>query len=128
MTHPPATMTTEAHPKIHGTWDILDLAPGLGFFFGGARPPTKVTVTFIDADRSKLGAERICKTPQMTPGTYHAAKHRSQEPSELARRDAVVIPILMALWVADTKAYGVHRLWKAASWLVTTSAGTRWRA
>jgi len=25
MTHPPATMTTEAHPKIHGAWDILEL-------------------------------------------------------------------------------------------------------
>jgi len=23
MTYPPATMTTEAHPKIHGAWDIL---------------------------------------------------------------------------------------------------------
>jgi len=40
MTHPPATMTTEAHPKIHGAWDILcyqslpsfGTAPLLAFF------------------------------------------------------------------------------------------------
>jgi len=31
MTHPPATMTTKAHPKIHGDWDILHTA-GLTYY------------------------------------------------------------------------------------------------
>jgi len=31
MTHPPATMTTEVHPKIHGAWDILTKRAAFGF-------------------------------------------------------------------------------------------------
>ena len=29
-------------------------------------------------------------------------------------RDAVMMPILMALWVANYQVYGAHKLWKAA--------------
>jgi len=28
--HPPATMTTEAHSKIHGAWDILKWGDACG--------------------------------------------------------------------------------------------------
>ena len=73
-----------------------------------------MTVRFIDEHRSELGVERICRALQVAPSTYYAAKHREKEPSERARRDAVLVPILLALWVANRKVYGAHKLWKAA--------------
>jgi len=41
MTHPPATITTEAHPKIHGTWDIL-VFPIDKFVIGGQEVAERV--------------------------------------------------------------------------------------
>ena len=35
-------------------------------------------------------------------------------PSARALRDAVMIPILVALWEANYRVYGAHKLWKAA--------------
>ena len=73
-----------------------------------------MTVSFIDANREDLGVEPICNALQMAPSTYYAARHREQVPSERARRDAVLMPILVALWVANRKVYGAQKLWKAA--------------
>ncbi len=50
----------------------------------------------------------------MAPSTYYAAKRREVAPSARAVRDAVMVPVLMALWVANRKVYGAHKLWKAA--------------
>ena len=52
--------------------------------------------------------------PRSTGLRNYAAKHREHQPSAKARRDAVLLPVLMALWVANRKVYGVHKLWKAA--------------
>ena len=49
---------------------------------------------------------------QVAPSTYYAAKSRPA--SARAVRDAVMIPILVALWVANYRVYGAHKLWKAA--------------
>jgi putative transposase len=73
-----------------------------------------MTVAFIDENRHELGVEPICNTLQVAPSTYYAAKRREEEPSQRARRDAVLVPILVALWVANRKVYGAHKLWKAA--------------
>jgi putative transposase len=50
----------------------------------------------------------------MAPSTYYAAKKRETAPSPRALRDAVMMPVLLALWVANRKVYGAHKLWKAA--------------
>lgn len=50
----------------------------------------------------------------MAPSTYYAAKRRERQPSARAVSDAVWMPILMALWTANRKVYGAHKLWKAA--------------
>jgi putative transposase len=71
-----------------------------------------VIVEFIDANRDELGVEPICKVLQVAPSTYHAAKSRPV--SARAMRDAVLIPILVALWMANYRVYGAHKLWKAA--------------
>ena len=49
---------------------------------------------------------------QVAPSTYYAAKSRPV--SARAVRDAVMIPILVALWMANYRVYGAHKLWKAA--------------
>ncbi|OWY59150.1 IS3 family transposase, partial [cyanobacterium TDX16] len=43
-----------------------------------------------------------------------AAKRREAAPSARARRDAVMSQVVLALWVANRKVYGAHKLWKAA--------------
>ncbi len=48
----------------------------------------------------------------MAPSTYYAAKSRPL--SARATRDALMLPILVALWTTNRKLYGAHKLWKAA--------------
>jgi len=69
-------------------------------------------VVFIDEHRDEFGVEPICATLQVAPSTYYAARKRA--PSARALRDAVMMPILLTLWVANRKLYGAHKLWKAA--------------
>ncbi len=69
---------------------------------------------FVDAHRGEFGVEPICRALQVAPSTYYAAKRRVIEPSARAVRDAVLMQVLMALWVANRKVYGAHKLWKAA--------------
>ena len=71
-------------------------------------------VGFIDEHRDQLGVGPICRALQIAPSTYYAAKRREVAPSPRAMRDAVMMQILMALWVANRKVYGAHKLWKAA--------------
>jgi putative transposase len=72
----------------------------------------EVIVGFVDENRGELGVEPICDALQVAPSTYYAAKKRP--PSARALRDAVMIPILLALWKANYSVYGAHKLWKAA--------------
>jgi putative transposase len=71
-----------------------------------------VIVDYIDEHRDEFGVEPICRVLQVAPSTYYAAKARPQ--SARAMRDAVMIPILVALWTANYRVYGAHKLWKAA--------------
>jgi putative transposase len=50
----------------------------------------------------------------VAPSTYYARKRREHAPSPRALRDAVMVQVLFALWVANRKVYGAHKLWKAA--------------
>lgn len=74
-------------------------------------------VDYIDEHRDEFGIEPICRVlteagAKIAPSTYHARKTRPM--SARAARDAAMLPILMGLWVANKKVYGVHKLWKAA--------------
>lgn len=71
-----------------------------------------MSVRYIDEHRDEFGVEPICSELQVAPSTYYAAK--SRPPSERATRDAVLIPVLVALWTANFRVYGVRKLWKAA--------------
>ena len=69
-------------------------------------------MSFVDDNRDEFGVEPICRSLQVAPSTYYAAKSRPL--SARAVRDAVMMPILLALWVTNRKLYGAHKLWKAA--------------
>lgn len=69
-------------------------------------------VRYIDAHRDEFGVEPICRTLAVVPSTYYSAK--SRPPSARAVRDAVLMQVLFALWVANRKVYGAYKLWKAA--------------
>jgi putative transposase len=69
-------------------------------------------VRYIDEHRDEFGVEPICRVLQVAPSTYYSAKSRPLSPRAL--RDAVLIPILVALWTANYRVYGAHKLWKAA--------------
>jgi putative transposase len=71
-------------------------------------------VAYIDQYRDEFGVEPICRTLQVAPSTYYAAKHREVAPSARAVRDAVMMQVLMGLWFANRKVYGADKLWKAA--------------
>src|SRR5680860_290874 len=81
------------------------------FFRGGTRPPTPLTVAYIDGHKDEFGVEPICTTLRIAPSTYYAAKARL--PSAMALRDAVLGPLILTLWAANYKVYGVHKMWKA---------------
>ena len=68
-------------------------------------------VNYIDAHRSEFGVEPICRVLQVAPSTYYAA--RSRLPSARQLRDAVLMPILLAIWTANYGVYGVRKMWKA---------------
>jgi len=69
-------------------------------------------VRFIDERRDEHGVEPICRTLEIAPSTFYSAKSRPA--SARAVRDAVMMPILVALWTANYRVYGAHKLWKAA--------------
>ena len=74
-------------------------------------------MAYIDEQRDRFGVEPICRTlaaagVKIAPSTYYAAKARP--PSARALRDAVMMPILLTLWVANYRVYGARKLWKAA--------------
>ena len=72
----------------------------------------EVIVGFIDENREELGVEPVCRELQVATSTYYSAKGRP--PSARALRDAVLLPILLALWKTNYSVYGAHKLWKAA--------------
>ena len=71
-------------------------------------------VAFIDQERDEFDVESICRVLPIASSTYYAAKRREASPSARSVRDAVMMQVLMALWVANRKVYGAHKLWKAA--------------
>lgn len=74
-------------------------------------------VDYIDEHKALFGVEPICAVLsehgcKIAPSTYYARTGRG--PSVRAVRDAVWMPVLLALWVANRKVYGAHKLWHAA--------------
>ncbi len=71
-------------------------------------------VDYIDAHKDEYGIEPISRVLPIAPSTYYAAKQREERPSTRAVRDAIMMPVLLALWTANRKVYGADKLWRAA--------------
>jgi transposase InsO family protein len=75
-------------------------------------------VAFIDAHRDnttggcRWGVEPICEVLQVAPSTCYDSK--SRPPSVRAVRDAVLIPVPVAIWTHSYSVYGQRKLTKAA--------------
>jgi putative transposase len=69
-------------------------------------------VQFVDDNRGEFGVEPICRELQLAPSTYY--HHKQGRLSARAIRDQLMMTVLLALWVANRKVYGAHKLWKAA--------------
>jgi putative transposase len=65
---------------------------------------------YIDAHRTRFGVEPICRTLQVAPSTYYAARQRS--PSARCRRDAELATQLRQVHAAHFGVYGVRKLWR----------------
>ena len=69
-------------------------------------------VDYIDQHRQEFGVESICNELPIAPSTYYADK--TAEPCQRAQRDAQMLPIVMALFIANYRVYGARKLWIAA--------------
>jgi putative transposase len=70
-------------------------------------------VDYIDQHRKVYGVEPICAVLPIASSTYYDNKQRP--PSARALRDAVMMPLLLALFQANYSVYGVRKLWVAAT-------------
>ncbi len=59
-------LSLDGLPHVDITGANAMLRSALDFFEGGARPPTEVTVAYIDGHR-EFGIEPNCRTLQMAP-------------------------------------------------------------
>ncbi|WP_089413685.1 IS3 family transposase [Sphingomonas sp. Sph1(2015)] len=85
------------------------------FCDGGARPPSEVMVSFIDAHREVYGVEPICRVLPIAPSTYHAHAARRIEPtkrSARARRDDALGPEVRRVFEENFRVYGVRKVWR----------------
>ncbi|WP_119184532.1 IS3 family transposase [Sphingomonas turrisvirgatae] len=85
------------------------------FCDGGARPPSEVMVSFIDAHRKVYGVEPICRVLPIAPSTYHAHTARRIEPtkrSARARRDDALGPEVRCVFEENFRVYGVRKVWR----------------
>jgi putative transposase len=69
-------------------------------------------VDYIDHHREVYGVEPICAVLPIASPTYYGNKRRPL--SARAIRDALMMPILLALFQANYSVYGACKLWIAA--------------
>jgi transposase InsO family protein len=64
---------------------------------------------YIDLQRARYGVEPICRTLQVAPSTYYAA--RGRPPSARSLRDAELKPRLRQVHAQHLGVYGARKLW-----------------
>ena len=93
-----------------------DPAQGIGIFCdGGARPPVKDMIAFIDDHREVHGVEPICKVLPIAPSTYHDHVAKRADPAKLsarARRDIALKPEIARVFAENFEVYGVRKVWR----------------
>ena len=67
-------------------------------------------IRFIDHHQERFGVEPICRTLQVAPSSYYAAKRRPA--SDRERRDAVLKPQVQRVHRDNFGVYGVEKVWR----------------
>jgi len=70
---------------------------------------------FIDTHRERFGVEPICAVLPIAPSTYHAHAARRANPdlrSNRVKSDAVLVPEVERVYLANFKVYGVRKVWR----------------
>ena len=67
-------------------------------------------IRFIDSHQARFGIEPICRTLQVAPSSYYAAKRRPA--SDRQRRDEVLKPQVQRVHRANFGVYGIEKVWR----------------
>ncbi|HLL22855.1 MAG TPA: IS3 family transposase, partial [Kofleriaceae bacterium] len=81
---------------------------------GGARPPTKVMVAFINEHRDAYGVEPICDVLPIAPSTYYEHRARAEDPARRPareKRDEELRPQVQRVWDDNHAVYGANKVW-----------------
>jgi putative transposase len=65
---------------------------------------------YIDTHRDRFGVEPICRTLQVAPSSYYAAK--SRQPSARASSDAELGPKVFKVFNDNYRVYGARKIWR----------------
>ena len=65
----------------------------------------------VDELRAEHGVEPTCRVLGVAPSTYYAVKARERNPSERARRDAVLIERIRRIHAENYGVYGARKVW-----------------
>jgi putative transposase len=68
-------------------------------------------VAYIDGHRDRFGVEPICRELQVAPSTYYSAKSRPASARSI--RDVTLMALIVTVWQANYRVYGVRKMWKA---------------
>jgi putative transposase len=68
-------------------------------------------IAYIDAHRGSFGVEPICRTLQVAPSSYYAA--RTRPPSARQVNDETLADIIGRVHRANFGVYGIRKVWKA---------------
>lgn len=67
-------------------------------------------IAYIDEQRPRWGVEPICRTLQVAPSTYYAAKTRC--PSVRSVNDATLTDLIVRVHRANFGVYGIRKVWR----------------
>jgi len=67
-------------------------------------------IAYIDEQRPRWGVEPICRTLQVAPSTYYAAKTRC--PSIRSVNDATLTDLIVRVHRANFGVYGIRKVWR----------------
>ncbi len=65
----------------------------------------------VDELGAEHGVEPTCRVLGVAPSTYYAVKARERNPSERARRDAVLIERIRPIHAENYGVYGARKVW-----------------
>ncbi|HSM40195.1 MAG TPA: IS3 family transposase, partial [Afifellaceae bacterium] len=85
------------------------------FCGGGARPPVKDMIAFIDDHREVHGVEPICRVLPIAPSTYHDHAAKRADPEKLsarAKRDQGLRPEIARVFAENFEVYGARKVWR----------------